>query len=317
MNEINILYTTDNNYVKYMMVSLLSLLENNKNFKRINIHIIYDGLGKEDFKRIEFIASNYGNCNIYFYPYNKNCNNYERSIPKWRGTDIANARLFFSNYIKGIDKLLYLDSDTLVVNSLDNLPKKQMPVTAALDHLSKKYWSNLDKSLNKYCNSGILWINLNEWDNKNCNEKISKTIEKQINVTFPDQDILNIALKDDIDILPLNYNLFSLEYYYDFNTLIKFYKINEINFYNKDDVKSAIANPIVLHLTDLHKIRPWQKNIIHPLNKEFDSYYFQMFNEKENSPHQRHSEYLLKFKDYLSIYVPKEIKNEIKKLIKK
>ena len=317
MKEINILYTTDNNYVKYMMVSLLSLLENNKNLKRINIHIIYDGLDKDNFKRIEFIANNYDNCNIYFYKYNENYNVYQGTIPKWRGTSIANARLFYNCYVKNVDNILYLDSDTLIVNSLDILPKSNMPVTACLDHLSKKYWSNLDSSLVKYCNSGVLWINCNEWDNYNCDEKILKTIDKDLFLTYPDQDILNIALTKDIEVLPLNYNVFPIEYYYDFNSLMRFYKINEIDFYNKDEVKDAINNPIILHLLDIQGKRPWHKNNIHPFNKEFDKYYFQLFDKKENSLNQRYSEYLIKLMDYLRIYVPKEIKDEVKKLVRK
>ena len=317
MKDINILYTTDNNYAKYMMVSLLSLLENNKNLKRINIHIVYDNLSNDNFKRIEYIASNHDNCNLYFYKFDEKHNEYQGTVPKWRGTNIANARLFFNSYVKGIDNILYLDSDTLIVNSLEDLPEKDVPVTACFDHLSKKYWSNLDASLNKYCNSGVLWINVNEWDNENCDEKIAKIIDKNIKLSFPDQDILNIALKDDIDILPLNYNLFSLEYFYDFNTLMRFYKLNEIDFYNKDEVKDAISNPVVLHLTDLHGIRPWDKNRIHPFNSVFNEYYLQLFDKKENSLNIGYSEYLIKLMDYLRIYVPKEIKDEIKKLVRK
>lgn len=317
MNEINILYTTDNNYVKYMIISLLSLLEKNKSFKKINIHIIHDNLDKDNFKRIDFIANNYNNCNISFYEYNELNNKYQNYIPKWRGTSIANARLFFNSYIKDVDNILYLDSDTLVVDSLENLPESKVPVTACLDHLSKKYWSNLDKSLVKYCNSGVLWININEWDNYNCNERIIKTINKNIKLTYPDQDILNIALKNEIGVLPLNYNVFPIEYYYDFNTLMKFYDINEIDFYSKKEVKDARNNPVILHLLDIQGIRPWQKNNIHPFNKEFDKYYNELYNgiPKENIDI-RQNPYLIKIIDYLRIYTPKEMKEEIKKLIK-
>lgn len=319
MKEINILYTVDNNYLKYMMVSLLSLLENNKDFKGINIHIIYEGFNNEDFKRIEFIANNYDNCNIYFYKHNELNNNKQSSIPKWRGTSIANARLFFNSYIKNVDNILYLDSDTLVVNSLDNLPSSNQPVTACLDHLSKKYWKNLDKSLEKYCNSGVLWINNHEWENHNCPEKISKTIDKQLNLSFPDQDILNISLKDNIEVLPLNYNVFPIEYYYDLHSLFKFYQINKIDFYNKTEVKNAVTNPIILHLIDIHGIRPWQKNNIYPFNKEFDKYYYQLFtNEKKTQTNYTcYQQYLLKLIDYLRIYIPQEIKDEVKKMIKR
>ena len=98
---------------------------------------------------------------------------------------------------------------------------------------------------------------------------------------------------------------------------MKFYKINEIDFYSKQEVKDARNNPVILHLLDIQGIRPWQKNSIHPFNKEFDKYYNELYNgiPKENVDI-RQNPYLIKIIDYLRIYTPKEMKEEIKKLIK-
>ena len=38
--NLNIIYSSDDNYCIYMGVSILSVLENNKNFNSINIYIV-------------------------------------------------------------------------------------------------------------------------------------------------------------------------------------------------------------------------------------------------------------------------------------
>ena len=39
-SNLNIIYSSDDNYCIYMGVSILSVLENNKNFNSINIYIV-------------------------------------------------------------------------------------------------------------------------------------------------------------------------------------------------------------------------------------------------------------------------------------
>ena len=120
MEEINVLYTTDHNYLNYMLSSMYSLLENNKNNK-INIHIVYDKFEKEDFTLIENVIKKFNNSNLFLHSFENIKNEIEKyNIPNWRDTKIANARLFFSKEIKGLifwSKQKSTDSISLIVKS--------------------------------------------------------------------------------------------------------------------------------------------------------------------------------------------------------
>ena len=78
------------------------------------------------------------------------------SIPKWRETDIANARLFSSKIID-VDKILYIDSDTIVTSSLKDVFNTNIssPISAVRE---MNVPSHLVGRLESYYNSGVLLI---------------------------------------------------------------------------------------------------------------------------------------------------------------
>jgi len=317
MDEINILYTTDHNYIKYMLVSLYSLLENNSHMKVI-IHIICDRFESEDYKLIESIISEFGNANIYFYDFkgiSKIIDEY--SIPRWRDTTISNARLFFTDCIKNVDKLLYLDSDTVIVNSLSGLVNYNGTIHMVKDSMATDYWQNLGTSLEMYCNSGVLWIDVNKWKEENCDSKIINVLDGDISYTYPDQDLLNIALKDDIKLLPPEYNLFPIDVYYNPTFLSRYYEHSGIERYKLDDILNARNNPIILHSTPFYYWRSLEENKVHPYNKIYDEYLYKIFGyiEKEHC-NKSPNPLLYKLYLYSKLACPLTIKNKVKSLIK-
>ena len=91
MERLDVLYTVNNKYVDVMLASILSLIENGK--VNIRLHIITSDLTKEDYYKIANILNKF-NIEYYFYNFNKfDIEKYH--MPKWRNTDVANARLFF------------------------------------------------------------------------------------------------------------------------------------------------------------------------------------------------------------------------------
>lgn len=317
MKELNVLYTTDCNYLKYMLVSLYSLLENNTNMK-IVVHIICDKFEIEDYKRVEYIINLFSNANVYFYSFEEISKIIEEyNIPNWRGSKIANARLLFSNYIKDVDNLLYLDSDTIVVNSLSKLSDYKGTIHMVQDSMPKDYWQNLSKSLEKYCNSGVLWINVQKWQEKNCDEKIRYALQSNFAYTYPDQDLINIALRNEIHLLPLEYNLFSIDSYFNPIVLQRYYKMMNIEKYSFNQVVRAKRNPIILHSTPFYYFKS-PEEIIHPYHKIYEEFVYKIFGEKNKGSYFDYFNSLM-FELYLysSLYCPKKIKKTVKKYLKR
>lgn len=268
MKEYNILYTTDNNYFIHMLTSIYSLIENNQDIF-LNINVIEDNLNKLNLTRLNILTEMYQNIkiNIYSIKLIEDIMN-KFNIPKWRNTDIANARLFANEIIK-CDELLYIDCDTIIVNSIKSIfEKNNNPISAVKDIYIPEY---LKGKLDYYYNSGIILFDFNKWENEHCIEKIYNILKKnEVSLKLPDQDLINLAIPN-ISTLPLNYNIFPIVKMMNNHPLLskRFYKEN---FYSRNEIRDAIKNPIIYHNLDFLNIRPWDNNVIHPYNNIYKLY---------------------------------------------
>jgi len=272
MKQYNFLYTTDNNYFMHMLTSIYSLLENNKDIY-LNIHIIEDNLDEINKTRLFKLEDLYNNIKINLYSIKLIEDIMNRfSIPKWRNTNIANARLFANEIIKNTDTILYIDCDTIITNQIRDIFNYSLnnPVSATReicipDHIKNK--------LNYYYNSGILLFNYNLWDNENCIDKLYKTINKNKNdFVYPDQDLLNFSIEN-IGTLDISYNMYPLLVVLNnYPFLAKQFYTKKHSFYTYEEIEQAINNPHIYHNLSYQTIRPWEKNNIHPYNDLYKYY---------------------------------------------
>ena len=148
----------------------------------------------------------------------------------------ASYRLFIPNILTNYEKVIYLDSDVIIMDDLSEVfyLLKDEYVAAVLDYgmnglintknISSNWSGNycnaetyylkychLDKSLlSKYFNSGMMVLNLEKMRKNNV---VSQSTELLFNkkFSFPDQDILNILFKGDIKILSQEWNFIPYE----------------------------------------------------------------------------------------------------------
>lgn len=287
MGNLNVLYTVDVNYYKQFMVSLLSLLETNKDKNLIKVFIIEEGFLEDQRKRLENLQKEYSNFSFAFistsfiYEQIK-----EYHLVPYRNSYVPFLRLFYSLVIDDIDFLLYLDADTIVVDSID-LSSLEFAgcVKASLDHMASSYKNSLPIELEHYYNSGVLFINHSSFKRNHALDAILKLIKTNQSVLqFPDQDILNMALRGKFETLPLNYNLYSTDVYFKRMGLLFYKRFGISDFYSKKEIKEALKHPVILHATDLYGIRPWHKNTIHPFNELYDFYLEKIFGYVEKEP---------------------------------
>ena len=282
MEKYHILYTIDDKYFRHFMVSLVSLLENNLDNNFV-VHIISDELSSDNKKKLESLKNMYSNFSYELYnsslilEYIK-----EFEIVPYKGSVVPLYRLFFSMFIKGIDKILYLDADTIVVGKL-NLDDIEMtkPIHACIDHMQKSYITSLNSEIERYYNSGVLLINNKSFMNKGMFEALLESLKKNNNrLKFFDQDILNMTFNNELGILPFKYNVLSLDYYFK-NIYEAFWSVFEYQeFYDESEVKDALKNPVILHGTDIYGVHAWDKNCIHPFNEIYRRYYNMIYSDK-------------------------------------
>ena len=211
---INILLCIDDyswNYSRHLAATMISLLETNKKNK-IAIFILSSYLPEESKNEIKRIVKLY-NQEINFIiekeiiPINIKIN------LVWRD-DLTMAtyyRLFFPKYIRGIDRIIYLDCDVLVLKdiySFFNMDMKWKAIVWALDCENWRY--NLQKIFNTkhYVNAWVLLFDVKKFKEKSITEDVIKNINNKFwsFIQRADQDYLNILYKDDILVADNNIN---------------------------------------------------------------------------------------------------------------
>ncbi|MBN6067123.1 glycosyltransferase family 8 protein [Aggregatibacter actinomycetemcomitans] len=226
----NIAFSSDNNYAPYLLVSILSILNNNSD-SEICFYILDFGINEKNRKIIEDIIHRH-NKKVNFIPINKNdFANFPITI---NYISLATyARLNITEYIPNIDKLLYIDVDTLTNGSLKELWDTDInhySLAACKDFFIEidqpDYKSKIGLENHYYFNAGILLINMKRWKNLNVLEASLKWLNKYRDIIkYQDQDILNGIFRNDIKFINTRFNFTPSECGY-----IKHRKNREVNF---------------------------------------------------------------------------------------
>ena len=320
MKEFNVLYTTDHNYLKYMITSMYSLLDSNSDNMFLKIHIINDKFEKEDYDLIEKVSSMFPNNCVIFHPFNKIKEKIEKyDIPDWRETKIANARVFFTEEINNVPNLLYLDSDTFVVDNLNEIKKYNGAINMVKDVMPKYIMDDLGVPVKFYCNSGVIYINMDNWMKNDCDKKIADTLQsKKVNFRYPDQDIINASLKDDIEVMSPEFNLLSTDAYYSMPFLKLYDKnTNIIDRYSNQEMRLAKKYPIILHGTPLSFFRDYKlENRLHPYNGLYTRINERIYGDRKEEKLDLLEKVTMDLGLHAKVMFPKKIRTKVRKLVR-
>lgn len=133
-----------------------------------------------------------------------------------RWSPVIFYRLFAYREFPKLDKILYLDSDTLVCQDLSEMyntdisdyalaaVRDMAPIHNPRGYAPGQYVGSFtDKYMHRapYVNSGVLLLNL-----RRMADVQDKLLATNIKLNYPDQDVLNYCLYDQIKLLELKYN---------------------------------------------------------------------------------------------------------------
>ena len=263
---IQIVCNIDTSYVKYCIVMLTSLLENNKN-ERICVHLIASELTDEArIEILEVVEGKYGQT-ICFYLIGEeilqDCSIYGDSH-----ISLATYyRIFLCSILPAdLSKALYLDCDLVVlgsINELWNTDISQYAVACVEDMWSGKP-DNYERlhyaSSDSYFNAGVLLVNLDYWRELDFEGLAMAYIKAHHSeLVFNDQDVLNALLHDRKLFLPFRWNVQD-------GFLRRKRRIRQESIAMLDE---ELKSPVIIHYTGGKK--PWQYKSVHPY-KSF--YYF-------------------------------------------
>lgn len=292
----NILYQFNEKYVPYAGVSMTSLFDNNKNIDRIDIYVLGEGLEPESIEKFYQLANEYSNIvgkvrQIHFLDTDELVEKMKKlKMPTYRGSYAANMRLFVSNILDSIQeskmhtqeemdsankdrRLLYLDADTIITGSLEEMYNSKIKTLGMVyDTLGcqHKYEIGLE-SQDGYYNSGVILYDLDKWEEGQFTDKIVDHVTNvRAQYPSPDQDLINVVVRDEICPLPVGCNFQPHLRDYSYIAFMKAFRPHP--FYSGEDVAKANAKPIILHAFRYIGEFPWHKGNLHPFNREFDKY---------------------------------------------
>ena len=255
-NYFHIVFGIDDDFVRPLGVLMTSIIENNKN-ENIEFHIISKYISKENRRIIkQFAIENDININIYII---------DETIFNDLPTTSYITKAMYNRFLIPLilkdvtDRVLYLDADIVFLNSIENLKKINIDnkiiavIEESNDYVVKKRVKDLSLTSKKYFNSGVLYININNWINRDINNKLINYAKSVKDLIFPDQDILNVILEKDCLYIDQKYN-------YTFDVR---YKSNRY-------IYNLPQNIVFLHYVG--KFKPWQKWCMHPAKKFFEKY---------------------------------------------
>ena len=274
--KLNVLYQFNEKYAPYAGASITSLLENNKHIDRIHIFILGEDLSQFSCQRLRSLTAQYGRLLNFVGTESLIALMKEMHMPSYRGSYAANMRLFLSFIInEDIDRLLYLDADTIVTGKLDPLIELDMgdhPLAMCLDSLVRKHKKRLNFDMaDFYYNSGVILFDMRKWRKLRCSERIADHV-KNVRAWYPspDQDLLNVVLKGEIMKLSPRYNIQPV--YLAFSLRSYFMTFGGKGFYTPEEMRAALTAPVIYHFFRFVGEFPWHKNNVHPDNDLFDKY---------------------------------------------
>lgn len=202
MTNINICYAPGENYAGLAAVSMVSVLKNAAPNDNINFIILYDK-AKFSLNSVEKIknVTNIRDCNIRFISLNSED---FKDFPTANWVTVETwFRIKVTELCPEYDKILYLDCDTIVLDSLSDLFNKDLGdnfVGAVCD-------SWLCSKDNKYFNAGVILFNTEYCNNNNFFERVKSFVKKSKGeLKFADQDVLNKVTFGKTLYLPEEYN---------------------------------------------------------------------------------------------------------------
>ncbi len=277
MNHLNVLYACSDTYAQYSGVSICSLLENNRDIDSITIFLVYDNVSAANLELLRNQVHRYGeNREIQFIDGQAFINKMKKmGLTEYRFSQAPNLRLFFDEYIShNVEKLLYLDSDTIVMKSLLpllNLDLQDKCAAVVCDSIGGNYKQYIGFNENEpYFNAGMILFHMNNWLNSNCKQTMLELMNTPgMKLSSPDQDYLNLVLKDKLYLLPPEYNLQPFHLVYKDNTYFSNYsKI----YYSRKQLDAARENPVIVHTFRFLGQFPWHKNNLHPSKVLYKKY---------------------------------------------
>ncbi|MDR0741738.1 MAG: glycosyltransferase family 8 protein [Rickettsiales bacterium] len=201
---VNLLYSFDTKFCKLATASIYSALKSKNPNTVYKIHCMVAPRTRGRMKIARLVRA--AGCKLAWREIRARENPY-RAIDFTRWSPVIFYRLFAHKIFPKVGRMIYLDSDTVVLEDLGNLYETDLgdhaiggvpdygAILEADKHICKLLESEIHGGL--YVNSGVLLMDF---------AKMPDMLSAECELVYPDQDLINVALDGKIFKLPMRYN---------------------------------------------------------------------------------------------------------------
>jgi lipopolysaccharide biosynthesis glycosyltransferase len=266
-----IAYACDDNYIVHTGISLLSLLDNNKEVEDLTIYLISVNISEDNVLKIQSIVDEYKR-KLVVIPFKQLSPNLKLSN-LGRHIETVYAKLFFGN-IEEADKIIYLDSDIIINDSLQEMWEEDLGDNyfGLVKTITKDYCHALGLSRKDvFYNDGVAVVNAKLLRENNMNDTFIEFIDSYNgNPPVLSEGTINVVCKNRIKTIHPKFNFGASLLMFNNSELSLF--ANEKEFYSENILDEARKNPVVIHYLSGWFKRPWEIDCLHPLKDKYNYY---------------------------------------------
>ena len=192
------------------------------------------------------------------------------------GFDISiMLRLFMGDMLpETVERVLYLDCDTVVLQSLKHLWKENLEGSIVGAVMEPTIYETVKESIDlgeedPYYNSGVLLVDLKQWREQEIQKKLLEFWKSRGGKLFAsDQDVINGTLKGQIHTLMPRYNFFTNYRYFSYRELVHLGKTYKA--VTPRELQIAKKHPSIIHY--MGDERPWIAGNLNHYRRAYELY---------------------------------------------
>ena len=213
--DIHICTACDDKYSEYLGTSITSVLKNKEVGDRIYYYVLDGGISELNKQKLRSFKEYNSSYFIYFLPVdNAKFGDLLQTVQNTHLSLATYYRLLIADILPDfLDRVIYLDADTIVRSSLSALYSSELTcsVLGIQDVLEASNTRRL--KLRQYINAGVLLIYLKKWREDNIKSKFDQFLKQHSDqILYHDQDVINCVLQKDIQQIDPRWNAQTASY---------------------------------------------------------------------------------------------------------
>ncbi|ASY69391.1 glycosyltransferase [Sinorhizobium fredii] len=266
---VDLVFASDERYIRFTAVTLASILKSYTGRQAIRVFVLIDKpLPETERAKIDALRSL---CDFQLHEIPVDASLF-KNIKTSDGISIATYYRLLMHKLLPVDarKVLYLDSDLIIRNSIDEL--FATPFDGALfagveDTISRTYNAKFGLAESaKHPNAGVLLVNVDLMRAIGFSELVERYLESnRYRLVLGDQQIITELFFGSIKYLPVKWNVHGSMFKPDWVDKVAGIE----NYMDRSEAKAAITDPAIIHYT--LKRKPWM-SLEHPRAEEWFDY---------------------------------------------